>query len=45
MLAGIEGFTLTRKKVNDLQDKLDAAKQKLHHSHASDPEDEETVKL
>lgn len=43
ILAGIEGYTTAKRKIKNVHEKLDEAKQKLHsmHLHADDPKGDE----
>lgn len=36
MLAGIEGFTLTKRKMRNVHEKLDAVKEKIRAPHTRD---------
>lgn len=39
ILAGIEGYTLTKKKFHDAHEKLDTAKEKIQKFHITEQQD------
>jgi ABC-type sugar transport system substrate-binding protein len=43
ILAGIEGYTSAKRRIKNVHEKLDEAKQKLHsmHLHTDDPKHDE----
>lgn len=45
ILAGIEGYTTAKRKIKNVHEKLDEAKQKLHsmHLHTDNAEDDENL--